>query len=195
MVNRQIHIGIDCDGVLRNFASQFTKYAEDVRGVAVRPEDYSTWGFSNVRDREGRKVIVDVFANPAVGKYVYEEAPPIENAYTGFRMFVEHPKIMVYIVSSQKKGYEQFTDRWLQIHGFDKGIQGVFYERKKTNAPVQILIDDKPTHVVDFNKDKRDSILMNAPYNLNVDFGVPIPRVDNMIEAFRYVKRRYGKYL
>ncbi len=195
MKKYNLHIGIDVDGTLRDFRFQFIKYAREVRGIDIDPMDTNTWGFPNVRDNSGRKVIVDVFANPAVGQYVYEQAPTIENAFTGFRMFVENPRINVYIVSSQKKGYEQFTDNWLEKNGFSNGIQGVFYESKKTNAPVQILIDDKPEHIIAFNQNKRDSILIDQPYNRTEDIPDTVPRVTDMIDAYKYVTKRYSKYL
>lgn len=194
MKKHKLHIGIDVDGVLRDFGLQFAKYAKQVRGVDVDTEDFQTWGFPNVRDELGRKVIVDVFANPAAGEYVYQNAPPIENALTGYTFFVNHPGIDVYIVSSQKKGYEIFTDRWLEANGFDKHIQ-TFYESKKIKAPVQILIDDKPDHIMSFIENKRDAILVNQPYNLDVEFPSSVARVNDLIEAFQYVKQRYGRYL
>lgn len=194
MNNRQLHIGFNIDGVLRNFGAQFLKYTEQVRGVEVEPEDFDDYGFPNVRDKSGRKVIVDVFANPAAGEFVYQNAPPIENAYTGYMMFVNNPKIGVYLIGSGKKEYEKFTHTWMEKNNFDKH-DSTFFEDNKLKAPVQILVDHKPENVVRYNQNKRDSILINHRHNRNAQLPTAIARVDDMIEAYRYVTKRYAKYV
>lgn len=195
MKRQNLHVGIDVDGVLRDFQFQFAKYAQEIKGIDVEEEDFRQWGFPNVIKPTGGKLVVDVFANPEVGKFIFTQAPTITNAYTGFKLFTDHSNISVYIVSSQKKDYENFTTQWLENNGFLEGIQGIFYERNKLNAPVQILIDDKPENVIQYSQNKRDSILIDRPYNLSVNIPETIPRMSDMIEAYQYVKQRYRRYI
>jgi 5'(3')-deoxyribonucleotidase len=189
-----INVGIDIDGVLRNFGFRFAQYAKQAYGIQVQPEDYLTWGFPNVRKPDGKKVIVDVFANPEVGRFVYEQAPPITGAYTGYRRFTDHLRVNTFVVSSQKKGYEPFSDTWLETNGFTHHIE-TFYEANKLRAPVQVLIDDKTDHIEAFLGNQRDAILINQPYNQNLDLPLSVERADDLIDAWKVFEQKYRKYL
>lgn len=189
-MKQQISIGIDIDGVCRDFPSQFAKFAKEFHGITLQEEDYQTWGYPNVRDEQGRKLITHIFANKKAGRYIYEDAPPITNAYTAYKKFVEHPSLEVFLVTSQKPGYEQFTENWLENNGFTDHIQ-TYYERNKLKAPVQMLIDDKPEHIQKYWENQRDGILIDQPYNRKAEF----ERAGDLLDAYNLVINKYQKYL
>lgn len=189
-MKQKISIGLDIDGVIRDFTFQFAKFAKQFHGIELKQKDYRQWGFPNVRDQKGRKLITHVFASPQVGQFIYEGAPPITNAYTGYKKFINHPSLEVFIVTSQKKGYEPFTDNWLKNNGFTEHIE-TFYEKNKLKAPVQLLIDDKPEHVQKYLENSRDGILIDQPYNQDFEF----ERATDLLDAYNLVINKYQKYL
>lgn len=189
MKTRHIHIGIDVDGVLRDFDTQFLKYAREIKNMHITVTGQESWGFPTILDEYGDKLITHVFRYPHVGQYVYERAPMIENAYTGYQLFTDNPLIHTYIVTSQKKGYEPFTDQWLENNNLNRHIY-TFYEQKKLNAPVQILIDDKPSNVTDYLDSNRFAVLINRMHN--EDFDRPdVPRADDLIDAYKLITHKY----
>lgn len=191
-MSRRISIGIDCDGVMRSFTEQFAKYAREFYDIKLTEDDYKEWGYPNVLDPQGRKLVTHVFAKPEIGRFIYEGAPPITNAYTAYKKFVDHPAFEVYVVTSQKKGYEEFTENWLNKHGFTDHIK-TFYESNKLNAPVQMLIDDKLSHIEKFFNNQRDGLLINQPYN--EDEQVDYPRADDLLDAYNVILNMYQRYI
>ena len=188
-MKRTIKIGIDVDGVLRDFAAQFAKYAKQRYDKTLKADDFTEFGFPNVTVR-GRKIITDVFADLDAAEFVFGGAPTLTNAKTGYGMFTDDARFDVYIVSSQKQDHEWITNQWLERNGFDQHIR-TFYERNKLKAPVQILIDDKPDHIAKYWQNSRDGILINAPYNTNGTVEQDFPRADDLIDAYTMLKNVY----
>lgn len=189
-----IHVGFDLDGVCRNFDEQFARYAKERYDITVTEEDMAEYGYASVLDTNGRRIIKDVFTDPGIGRFIFEDAPPITNAFTGYSLFVQHSGFEQYIVSTQKREYEQFSNNWIRNNRFTENA-AVFYERNKLNAPVQVLIDDKPENVEKYIKNGRDAILITTPKTKNYQSNLPVPQVTDLIEAYQYAIDKYSKYL
>lgn len=190
MCNRKVRIGIDIDGVLRDFGFQFARYAKQFHGITLKADDFEDYGFKNVKVN-GKPLVSRVFYDPQVAEFVFANAPTVTNAKSGYNMFVNNPKFDVYIVSNQKKSQEHLSDRWLEENGFTSHIK-TFYERNKLKAPVQILLDDKPSHIEKFLENKRGGLLINAPYNQKHNSQLSIGRAEDLIDAYKKLSKRYN---
>jgi 5'(3')-deoxyribonucleotidase len=183
MKNRTIRVGIDIDGVLRDFVKK-TMELSRLEGLDFsRPKDY---GYINTLEIDGKPL-----RNKIWGEWqqeIFEDSPIISFAKKGYDNFVNDDQFEVYIVSAQRKGTEHHTDKWLEKNGFNKH-QNNIYTFKKREAPCQILIDDKPENVQDYKDNLREGYLVECSYNQDSRLQ---PKVRNLNEAYNQIKEKYG---
>lgn len=177
----KIRIGIDVDGVLRDFVGKVADLAEEETGI--RPEPPTTYYYDTEKISFRRKIWT-------TGEWlvpVFEEAKVIDGAKEGFEKFLANDRINLYIVSAQTKGTEKYTDNWLKKHEFD--IPNIIYTSKKLEAPCQVLIDDKISNVKDYDENGRLGILMDTTYNKEYKTN---RRVNSLLEAYELIEEKYG---
>lgn len=177
-MEKRVRVGIDCDEVLRDFVGQIINLAYEETGIMTeRPENY----YYDIDKQTGISFRKRIWDTGEWADKVFVDAPVIGQAKTGYHMFCDDPQFEVYIVSTQKKGTEHYTDKWLLKNGFDRHVRNI-YTRNKLEAPCQVLIDDKVEHIKKYNEESRMGIIMTREHNKYEQLPY---RVDNLIEAYR----------
>jgi 5'(3')-deoxyribonucleotidase len=174
-------IAIDVDEVLRDFVGQIQNLIQQETGIQTeRPKQY----YYDTLDETGVSFRKKIWGTGEWAEPVFVGAPVKPKAKTGYHMFCDDPQFEVYIVSSQKKGTELHTDKWLLKNGFDRHVRNI-YTSKKLEAPCQILIDDKIENVQDYLDEARMGVVMDAPHNQHEQLPY---RVFDLIEAYNLLK-------
>ena len=159
-----MRIGIDCDGVLRDFIPDLiegikTTHPEHADKILV-PEswDWEQW--------------LPFWTDAETEKYVFEdnyldffgvECPPIKEAvedWNKLRAWAIENNHKLCLVSAQREHCIEPTEAWLQRWGF-VGWDEIHFEKNKHLVDVDMLIDDSPEKLKDFR-------------NKSVNTGIPV---------------------
>lgn len=175
-----VRIAIDIDGVLANSFKLYREIAEAEGVTGVFDQAYN--GIFKVKTAEG-----DNFGNVLFGKYRDEltrNVEPMPNALEAYTKFVAHNDIVTYIVTARDNDGKNATKDWLAEHGFS-GYEDLLFLKNKLKAPCNVIVDDKPKTVKDYNNNARMGIIHDAPYNREFDMSY---RIDNLNEAYKLVE-------
>ena len=166
-----MRIGIDCDGVLRDLIPQLIKnikvtHPEHADKIRVPTSwDWEQW--------------LPFWTNDETEKYVFEdnyldffgvECPPIKSAVEDWpilRAWAIKNGHKLCLVSAQREHCIEPTEAWLQRWGF-VGWDGIQFTKEKHLVDVNVLIDDSPEKLEDFNKQSVNdgiSICMKQSWN------------------------------
>ena len=148
-----MRIGIDCDGVLRDFIPDLiegikTTHPQHADKILV-PEswDWETW--------------LPFWTDDETEKYVFEDnyldffgavATPIKEAVEDWdilKSWANRNGHELVLVSAQRPHCIEPTDAWLEECGFD--FKEKHYTKDKWSIDVDVLIDDSPEKLNDFN--------------------------------------------
>jgi len=141
-----MRIGIDCDGVLRDFIpalidsvkESHPQHADKIK--PVKAWEWESW--------------LPFWTEEETEKYVFEDnyidffgidVPPIESSVEDWPKLKEWAKEnghQLILVSAQRPHCEELTDAWLQRWGFM--FDEVHYTKHKWTVDVDVLIDDSP---------------------------------------------------
>lgn len=182
----KIRVGIDVDGVLRDFVGKTIDKAREHGVYMSRPKNYD---YIDNYYIDGKSLRHHIWGSEEWLIEIFEDSDVLPFARKGYDKFCENGKFEVHIVTAQKEGTEHYTQNWLDDNGFDKH-QNTYYELEKLNSPVQILIDDKPANVKEYAENLREGYLVDCSYNLDSNFK---PRVGNLYEAYEKLTEKYGK--
>ena len=149
-----MRIGIDCDGVLRDFIGNLTNHI-----VHYHPEHTdkiltpTSWNWEDW---------LPFWTEEETDKYVFEDnyidlfgidCPPIKNSvedWVKLKRWAEDNNHELVLVSAQREQTKELTNEWLDHYGFD--FKERIYTHKKHLANVDILIDDSPSKLFRFKK-------------------------------------------
>ena len=158
-----MRIGIDCDGVLRDFIPALIDSIKETHpqhaNKILVPEswDWETW--------------LPFWTEEETEKYVFEdnyldffgvEASPIKSSVEDWPKLVQWAKDNgheLILVSAQRPHCEEPTTDWLQRWGF-VGLDEIHYTKNKWSIDVDVLIDDSPEKLKDF---KEKSVVGGVP--------------------------------
>ena len=148
-----MRIGIDCDGVLRDFIPDLiegikTTHPQHADKILV-PEswDWEQW--------------LPFWTNDETEKYVFEDnyldffgavANPIKSSVEDWPILKQWAKENgheLVLVSAQRDHCIEPTDAWLKEYGFD--FKEKHYTKQKWSIDVDVLIDDSPEKLDIFN--------------------------------------------
>ena len=148
-----MRIGIDCDGVLRDFIPALIDSVKETHpehsNKILVPEswDWDQW--------------LPFWTNEETEKYVFEDnfldffgvdCPPIQSSVEDWpklkQWAKEHGHELV-LVSAQRLHCEEPTTEWLKKYGFD--FEEIHYTKHKCSIDVDVLIDDSPEKLDIFN--------------------------------------------
>ena len=150
-----MRIGIDCDGVLRDFIPALIDSIKETHpqhaNKILVPEswDWETW--------------LPFWTEEETEKYVFEdnyldffgvECPPIKSSVEDWPKLVQWAKDNgheLILVSAQRPHCEEPTTDWLQRWGF-VGWDEIHYTKHKWAVDVDVLIDDSPEKLKQFNE-------------------------------------------
>lgn len=154
-------VGIDVDGVLREFSGRVNKKIFEEWGLTVDVND--SWdALWKIPSPEGISAGKYVFGNWA--EEIFTTAKPIPGALQAYRDFCLHPDFTVYIVSNQRKDQTHYTDKWLKDNGFDLHVHNI-YTKQKALAPIGVLIDDHVQNIEDMYNMRKKGYLVTLPHN------------------------------
>lgn len=177
-MSSRTRVGIDVDGVIRNFTGKILDKLEE---NGVQAEYPKTWDELTAHKVNGNTVGELLWKHKTWAEDVFVNAELMRGAKKAYEMFIDDPRLDVYVVTSQSKDTKQYTEQWLKDHHFDKHIK-TYYLYDKTKAPCQVLIDDKPSNVESYNRIGRAGIMINRLYNLNIKTKY---RATNLEEAYK----------
>ena len=149
-----MRIGIDCDGVLRDFIPDLINKIKE-----TNPEHADKIGIPHSWDWEDW---LPFWTEDETEKYVFEdnyldffgpECPPIQSSVEDWPKLKEWAKEnghKLVLVSAQRPHCEEPTTEWLKKYGFD--FKEIHYTKNKWAIDVDVLIDDSPEKISDFNE-------------------------------------------
>ena len=150
-----MRIGIDCDGVLRDFIPALidsikTTHPEHADKILVpKSWDWEQW--------------LPFWTEEQTEKYVFEDnyidlfgidCPPIKEAvedWPKLREWAKENGHELILVSAQRENCKELTDAWLQRWGF-MGWDEIHYTPHKWAVDVDVLIDDSPSKLKKFGE-------------------------------------------
>lgn len=192
MSNNKISVGVDIDGVLRDFNEGVRRGAKAVLDIDVPAKAFRTRLRGFTATPEKRNLLRMIFGgSDEMMRHVFLEAPPMPNALKGFRMMVnDHKNFDVHIVSSQNEHSAPLTDTWLKNNGIE--CDNVHYTptEKKIEAPVSVMIDDYPDTVKRFNDNGKYGVLIRCPANEDVTEMFPVVR-DDLLGAYYHLVKQF----
>ena len=149
-----MRIGIDCDGVLRDFIPDLIEgiketHPEHADKILVpRSWDWETWLPFWTEDETEKYVFEDNYLD-----YFGPVCSPIKSSVEDWKKLkawaIENDHELV-LVSAQREHCIEPTDAWLEEHGFD--FDEKHYTKHKWSVDVDVLIDDSPEKLEIFNE-------------------------------------------
>ena len=149
-----MRIGIDCDGVLRDFIPALIdsiKESHPEHSDKIKPVEAWEWNSW-----------LPFWTEEETEKYVFEDnyldffgavCPPIKESvedWKTLKRWAEDNGHELILVSAQRPHCEEPTTAWLKEWGFDFGE--IHYTKNKWAVDVDILIDDSPEKLNDFRE-------------------------------------------
>ena len=147
-----MRIGIDCDGVLRDFITDLiegvkTTHPEHTNKIKTPTSwEWESW--------------LPFWTDEETEKYVFEDnyldffgvvASPIESSvedWPKLKQWAKENGHELVLVSAQRKNCEELTSEWLKKYGFD--FEEIHYTKHKWSIDVDVLIDDSPEKLEQF---------------------------------------------
>ena len=150
-----MRIGIDCDGVLRDLITCITDTVKETHPQhADKILEPTSWDWDQW---------LPFWTNDETEKYVFEdnyldffgvECPPIKSAVEDWailRAWAIKNGHELCLVSAQREHCMEPTAAWLQRWGF-VGFDEIHFTKNKWIIDVDVLIDDSPEKLYDFDK-------------------------------------------
>ena len=183
-----ITVGIDVDGVLRDFCYGLEKVVKE-HYPQYLPEDYTginNWKLSDnfIADKSDlQKIYWDDYASEIMGN-----SPAFEENVKQMKAMIEWGEevgITFVCVTSQKPRARYHTAYWLGKH--ELNFDTIYFRRgiDKPNTPVDFLVDDSPNNYHYWIKRRgmeEGFILMDRPYNKHIKTKNRIYELDDIVE-------------
>jgi len=184
-------IGIDVDGVLRDFCQGFESILKE-HYPQYLPEDYTginNWKLSDnftASKPELQKIYWDEFTKEIMG-----ESPAFEENVRQMKNLISHYQeldnsdITFVCVTSQKPHARHHTLSWLGNHGLN--FDTVYFKKgwKKWMVDVDYLVDDSPNNFENWVRGRgmqEGFILMDRPYNQHIKTNHRVYDIDSIME-------------
>ena len=149
-----MRIGIDVDGVLRDFTGNLTNHIKENHPEhADKILTPNSWQWNDW---------LPFWTDDETEKYVFEDnfidlfgidCPPIQSSvedWPKLKRWAEDEGHELVLVSAQREQTKELTDLWLEHYGFD--FKEKHYTHKKHLVDVDVLIDDSPSKLGRFKK-------------------------------------------
>lgn len=190
----KLHIGIDVDGVLRDFCKALldTIKSEYSDYIKKDTEPLRHWDLDknfNATKKELQQVYWHDHSHLIMGN-----GPEITGAVTEFKELTDwclDGEHKLSIVTSQKQHARHLTLNWLSSHELNPGA--VYFERgqDKWRVPIDFLLDDSPEnyeHWVQGRGSEFGFYLQDAPYNRHI-------KTKNRVYGVKHFQERLKKHL
>ena len=149
-----MRIGIDCDGVLRDFIPALIDSIKETHPeCADKILEPTSWDWEQW---------LPFWTEEETEKYVFEdyfldifgpECPPISTAvedWPKLKQWAKENGHELVLVSAQREHCEELTTEWLKKYGFD--FDEIHYTKHKWSIDVDVLIDDSPEKLKEFKE-------------------------------------------
>lgn len=179
-----MNIGIDFDNVLADTTRAVLKRIWETSGGIFYLEDIKEYDFANIVQLDPKDLwqcFLDVWKR-------YETLQPIDDHANHYMYMLQYEGHKVKIVSAVGN---EFIEDWLRY--FDFLDYEVIYTghgdkaRAKTEYGFDILVDDKPSHVLDFAEQSDNAFLFIRPWNRYV-LQHNITKVWNFRQIYEHVR-------
>lgn len=192
MVNKKIRIGLDVDGVLRDFDSKALEVIERVYPGKVKSNITTSWDYVDNVDvdfKELQKLWKETHAEE-----IFREAnlmPRVKEELRALKDWMKTGKIryQIVIVTSQMPYNINHTFYWLGKHNFN--FTEVFVSNHKHTLDIDYLIDDSPKNYekwIAAGRDETKYILFDRPYNQNIPATNRIKTLSESIQILEKMK-------
>jgi 5'-nucleotidase len=152
-----LRIGIDVDEVVADLHTAWLDRYNLLYDDAVTPADILSWEIEKYVSC-GKKIFNLLTPD------IYREVKPIAGAFTACEQYRRLGSVF-FVTTCPDLGHETAKFQWLVDHGFlapDEGFRFIPTKGTKADAPVDVLIDDKPENVNEF---PGWALLVNRPHN------------------------------
>ena len=182
-----LRIGIDCDSVLRDLVPAIKDSIKKTHPQhADKILEANSWNWSDW---------LPFWTEEEAEEYIFEDkyldffgpdCQPIESSvddWVKLKKWARENGHELVLVSAQRPHCEEPTNEWLKMWGFD--FQEIHYTKNKHLIDVDVLIDDSPEKIIDFNTksvNNGKAICFKQPWNQHCqDFGLSIDRLSDVI--------------
>ena len=180
-----MRIGIDVDGVIRDFITAFKSVVGQEYPNAKIPESISTWKFEDDITDLSREEIKEIYKEKFC-KQCFQEALPFSEAVPAFwtlEKWAEREGHELIIVTSQVPENRHYTLSWLGKYGLN--FDTVYFRkgRDKWKVDVDYLVDDSPNNhrAWVYGRGMQEGIiLVDAPYNQHINSSYRITSLDQV---------------
>ena len=191
MKKLNVTVGIDVDGVLRDFCQGLERVVKE-HYPQYLPEDYTginNWKLSE-NFRASKPELQQIYWED-YSKEIMGESPAFEENVRQMKNLISHyeeisnPKVRFVCVTSQKPHARYHTAYWLGKHGLN--FDTIYFRRgfDKPNTPVDFLVDDSPNNYnywIQRRGMEHGFILMDQPYNQHIETKSRVYDVDSIME-------------
>ena len=182
-----LRIGIDCDSVLRDLVPAIKDSIKKTHPQhADKILQANSWNWSDW---------LPFWTEEEAEQYIFEDnylgffgidCPPIDSSvddWTKIKKWARENGHELVLVSAQRKHCEEPTNEWLKAWGFD--FDEIHYTKHKWSIDVDVLIDDSPEKLKDFNDRSVNygrAICFRQPWNQNCqDYSMSIDRLSDIM--------------
>lgn len=187
MAKRKIRVGIDVDGVLRDFDTKAMEIIKRLYPDKILSETTHGWDFPNVDVpiEELSKIWRDTHCEE-----IYRDADLMPGVKEEFKLLKEwgrtqRPGFQWLCVTAQMPYNACHTLYWLGKHYFN--FLETYVSNYKHKVDIDFLIDDSPKNYekwVAAGRDEKEYILFDRPYNQDCTASNRIYKLSDAIEIF-----------
>ena len=150
-----MRIGIDCDGVLRDFIGNLissikTTHPQHSKKILDPPKswEWEDW-LPFWTDEETEKYVFEDYFIDLFGI----DCPPLSDAiedWPKLKQWAKENDHELVLVSAQRENCKELTTEWLKKYGFD--FDEIHYTHNKWAIDVDVLVDDSPAKLKKFKE-------------------------------------------
>jgi 5'(3')-deoxyribonucleotidase len=152
---------VDLDGIMTNLLGQWLDTYNQENDDDVRPEDITTWDM-----HEHVKIGKGIYKIPARPGY-FDKTPPLPGAVGGFLALKKAGHDVLVCSSPYNADSARAKHDWC-MRFLNTRTSEVTLTHKKSWIDCDVIIDDKPSTIVEFAKLGREVITIAYPYNESV---------------------------
>lgn len=182
-INAKPIIGVDIDDVLWDLVAAWLNRHNEINDDNVVPEDIKSWNIYQYITKGSK----DMFFYILEQSDFWETVKPKEGAQHYLKSLVDEGYDIYIITASNYKTVHKKIDKFLELFPFIRKDQ-IIISYKKGLIDVDVMIDDNPANLCDFN-DEVYKIIFDAPHNRWCnESGINATRCVNWEEVYSYIK-------
>jgi len=176
-----MRIGIDVDGVLRDFVG-YTIEIYKKEFPSHRVVDYENWVWDLKFNFPDHHNINKWVFNDRIEE-IMRNAPAFPNAIDSLNDLVRNTLHDYVIVSSQRKGKEYLTMEWLGKHEVE--VPELYFTQEKIKANCEVLVEDKTENLQAYYQSGKIIVPVARPWNRS---WTKTKRYEGFVKAAEYLK-------